>query len=79
MKKLTLSILASSLLAGALFAQSNHMGNHMDMSNMSNQEMKTLMKECAALHSQKTKASQSLSDNSTNILEELYAPEEFSG
>jgi len=66
MKKIVTSILGASLLAGALYASGDHMGNHMHegkmmnhgnpngMTNMNMSEMKKMHKECLALMSNTT-------------------------
>ncbi|MGD9553565.1 MAG: hypothetical protein AB7D96_08295 [Arcobacteraceae bacterium] len=93
MRKVTLALITAGVLAGALYANSNHMGDHMHdgkMMNHSTVEGKSTQamammnpQECKKMHSkfhQETKTEQSsVQDPRMKLLDELYAPEEFSG
>jgi len=92
MKKLTVSLLGASLLAGALFANSDHMGNHMhegkmmnhsNMSGMTDKQMAKMMDTCkqAFLKSQKEDVSsvQSKKLQQLNKVKELFSSDEYSG
>ncbi len=55
MKKVTLTLLGTGLLAGTLYASGDHMGNHIHEGKMMNHETSTQMKMmenkvCEAMH-----------------------------
>ncbi|MFA6789406.1 MAG: hypothetical protein WC149_07320 [Arcobacteraceae bacterium] len=93
MRKVTLALIVAGVLAGALYANSNHMGNHMHDGKMMNhstadgkptQAMSMMnQEECQKMHSkfhQSIEEKQSTpEDKKMKLLEELTAPEEFAG
>ncbi|MFA7084597.1 MAG: hypothetical protein WC141_08695 [Arcobacteraceae bacterium] len=93
MRKVTLALIVAGVFTGALYANSNHMGNHMHDGKMMNhstvdgkstQTMAMMSPElCQKMHSefnQNTEATQSsLQDPRMKLIDELYGSEEFSG
>ncbi len=92
MRKVTLALIIAGVFAGALYANSDHTGNHMHEGKMMNHSTEdgkpTQMammnpQECKKMHSkfhEETKTEQSsVQDPRMKLLDELYAPEEFSG
>lgn len=90
MKKIVITLFGASLLAGALFANDSHMGdhmhegkmmNHMNSNGMTTKEMSKMHEECQKIMKDKVEAKTSNSTYNTHmrLLKEMYSGDEFSG
>mgnify|MGYP000689228892 CR=1 FL=1 len=92
MKKVTITFLAASLLAGALYANADHMGNHKHEGKMTNhanpsgmtdskmENMKEMHKECIAFMDSNTKkVEQKVSPETQKRIDSLYQGSDTAG